>query len=122
MTYKKYSHGESPASASAALELCPRVEAGFKLLGKRWSGLIITLLLQRDARFTELARAIPGISERVLAERLRELEAEDVVSRTVEPGPPVRVTYGLTEAGRALAPAIDALRDWSDARNRAADG
>ena len=85
----------------------------FALLGKRWSGLILDLLLQRPARFSELARAVPGLSERVLGERLRELEDARLVERTVDPGPPIAVTYALTEPGDALGPAMAALREWA---------
>ena len=97
------------------LATCPRIESGFRLLGKRWTGLIVATLLQRDARFTELAQAIPRISERMLSERLHELEAEGIVARDVDPGSPVRVSYALTERGQALEPVIEALRRWADA-------
>ena len=95
------------------LELCDRAAKVFDLLGKRWSGLIVDLLLQRPARFSELARAVPGLSERVLAERLRELEEAGILARTVDPGPPITVTYALTEIGTELEPAMQALRDWA---------
>ena len=85
----------------------------FELLGKRWSGLLIDLLLQRPARFSELARAVPGLSERVLGERLRELEVAGLVQRRVEHGPPIAVTYSLTPLGQGLGPALDALRQWA---------
>lgn len=71
------------------------------------------LLLQRPARFSELARAVPGLSERVLTERLRELEEAGLVERQVDPGPPITATYSLTLLGRGLEPALDALREWA---------
>ena len=74
---------------------------------------MVDLLLQRPARFSELARAVPGLSERVLGERLRELEVAGVVQRTVDPGPPITVTYALTELGAQLEPAMAALRTWA---------
>ena len=95
------------------LRLCPHVDRVFHLLGKRWSGLIVDLLLQRPARFSELARAIPGLSERVLAERLRELEGAGLLERDVDPGPPITATYRLTEDGERLAPAMEELRSWA---------
>lgn len=95
------------------LELCARAERVFEVLGKRWSGLVVDLLLQRPARFSELARAVPGLSERVLGERLRELEESGLVERTVDPGPPIAVTYALTDLGDALRPAMTALREWA---------
>lgn len=99
---------------SCELVLCPRVEQAFSLIGKRWTGQLIALLLLRDARFSELARAIPGLSERMLAERLKELEEHGLVNRTVDPGPPVRVLYGLTRSGHELEPAIAKLREWAE--------
>ena len=101
------------SSSSIPLEPCDRAARVFALLGKRWSGLILDLLLQRPARFSELARAVPGLSERVLGERLRELEDARLVERTVDPGPPIAVTYALTELGDALGPAMAALREWA---------
>lgn len=101
------------SSPPIPLELCQRAARIFELLGKRWSGLVVDLLLQRPARFSELARAVPGLSERVLGERLRELEEAGVVERTVDPGPPITVTYALTELGAALEPAMAELRTWA---------
>lgn len=95
------------------LELCVCAERAFKLLGKRWSGLIVDLLLQRPARFCELAQAVPHLSERVMAGRLRELTEAGLVERRIEPGPPVAITYALTPLGEGLRPAIDALREWA---------
>jgi DNA-binding HxlR family transcriptional regulator len=95
------------------LALCESAARVFRLLGKRWSGLIVDLLLQRPARFSELARAIPGLSERVLGERLRELEEAGLVERRVDTGPPIAVTYSLTPLGEGLGPSMDALRDWA---------
>jgi len=102
-----------PSPSCAQLELCDSSSHAFELLGKRWTGLIVDLLLQRPARFSELARAVPRLSERVLAERLRELEQAGIVERCVAPGPPVSVTYTLTEVGRDLEPAMEALKAWA---------
>lgn len=96
------------------LEMCLRSERVFELLGKRWTGLLVDLLLQRPARFCELSRAVPGLSERVMSDRLRELEEAGIVERTVDPGPPVAVTYSLTPVGEGLGPAMAALREWAD--------
>ncbi|NYI07821.1 winged helix-turn-helix transcriptional regulator [Allostreptomyces psammosilenae] len=86
----------------------------FSLLGKRWNGLILAVLLnQQPAHFAEMRRAIPGISERMLSERLAELTEADLVVREVVPGPPLGVRYRLTEAGLALRPALDALAQWA---------
>lgn len=97
------------------LHACSYMDEVFGVLGKRWVGLIIDLLLQRPARFNELARAIPALSKRVLGERLTELGACGLVERQVEPGPPVAVTYRLTSRGEALRPAMNALRTWAGA-------
>ena len=102
------------------LRACQHTEAAFRLLGKRWMGLILDLLLQRPARFNELARAIPQLSKRMLDERLTELAEHGLVEREVDPGPPLAVTYRLTPRGQALRPAMDALRAWAGAFEAAA--
>ncbi|UNK69971.1 helix-turn-helix domain-containing protein [Microbacterium sp. H1-D42] len=94
-------------------ELCTTSDRAWTVLGKRWSGLIIDLLLQRPARFSELERGVPGLSKRVLGERLRELETLGLIVRHVDPGPPITSTYALTSRGEALRPALDALRAWA---------
>ncbi|MGH3381915.1 MAG: winged helix-turn-helix transcriptional regulator [Actinoallomurus sp.] len=85
----------------------------FTLLGKRWSGLIVGVLTGGPARFAELRRAIPGISERMLSDRLTELTGHGLVIREVLQGPPLGVCYRLTPAGMALRPALDELRRWA---------
>ena len=102
----------SPAPTEE-LQLCRHVDRVFALLGKRWTGLIVDLLLQRPARFSELARAVPDLSDRVLGERLKELEAAEIVERHVESGPPITATYRLTETGERLGPAMEELRSWA---------
>lgn len=87
----------------------------FELLGKRWTGLIVAVLMQRPVYFADLRRAIPGISERMLSDRLTELAAAGLLVREVDDGPPLRVSYRLTEAGRALGPALHELGLWADA-------
>lgn len=96
-------------------QLCPRFEAAFQLLGKRWSGLIIRVLLDGPKRYRGLAEAIPQLSEKVLTERMRELEAEGIVTRTVHPEIPVRVVYELTPKGEALKPVMEQVQSWADA-------
>jgi DNA-binding HxlR family transcriptional regulator len=97
------------------LHACSYTEDVFRLLGKRWSGVLVDLLLQRPARFSELAAALPQLSKRVLTDRLAELQTAGLVLREVDPGPPVTVSYRLTERGRGLGPAMDALRVWAGA-------
>lgn len=84
----------------------------FNLLGKRWTGLIVTALLHRPAYFAELRRAVDGISERMLSRRLGELAAAGLVVREVSDGHPVRVSYRLTEAGAALEHPLTLLGRW----------
>jgi DNA-binding HxlR family transcriptional regulator len=96
------------------LKSCSHTDRAFAVLGKRWTGLIVDLLLQRPARFSELEKAVPGLSKRLLGERLRELESLGLVDRTVDPGPPITSTYSLTDRGEALRPALNALRDWAE--------
>ena len=86
----------------------------FDLLGKRWTGVLLGTLRGGPVGFRTLARAVPGISDSVLSERLGELTATGLVVRTVEEGPPVSVRYTLTEAGLALLPALDQIRRWAD--------
>ncbi|WP_051801237.1 winged helix-turn-helix transcriptional regulator [Streptomyces sp. NRRL F-525] len=97
------------------LHSCSYTEDVFNLLGKRWTGPLIDLLLQRPARFSELHSALPALSKRVLSDRLSELQEIGLVEREVSPGPPVAVTYTLTEHGMGLGPAMDALRIWAGA-------
>jgi DNA-binding HxlR family transcriptional regulator len=95
--------------------LCPRFHHAIEFIGKRWSGAIVMTLMRRDrARFNGLLALIPGISDRLLSERLRELESEGVVERLVEDDRPVRVFYRLSERGRALEPALAELAKWAE--------
>src|SRR5258707_5257151 len=83
-------------------------QRAIELIGKRWTGAVVKALLPGPARFNQLLAGIPGISDRVLTERLRELESEGIAERLVDPGPPVRVSYRLTSRGRALEPVLTA--------------
>lgn len=95
-------------------QLCPRFEAAFEILGKRWTGLIIRVLLAGPKRYREIASQIPGMSDRMLTERFRELEAEGIISRRVYPESPVRVEYELTPKGRELTPVMDSIQEWAN--------
>jgi DNA-binding HxlR family transcriptional regulator len=93
---------------------CPKLHEAVELIGKRWSGAIIVVLLEGGAmRFSEIAQAIPQLSDRLLSERMKELEARGIVERRVHPDSPVKVEYELTEMGRELAPALQQLKSWS---------
>ena len=94
--------------------VCARFHRAVELIGGRWTGALIHLLLNGRMRFAELRAAIPEISDRMLSERLRELEAEGIVARIVVPETPVRVEYELTEKGRALEHALGAVGKWAE--------
>ncbi|MBU7597878.1 helix-turn-helix transcriptional regulator [Streptomyces sp. P38-E01] len=94
----------------------------FAVLGKRWSGMVLAALMTGPGHFTELRRSVPGISERMLSDRLAELATLGLVRRRVEEGPPLRVSYRLTEAGMALKPAMVALTSWAEEHLPGAEG
>jgi len=93
--------------------LCGRFHRASELIGRRWTGALIFVLLKARCRFATLRDAIPDITDRMLSERLQELEQEGIVERTVIPDTPVRVEYALTKKGRALATAVTAIMEWS---------
>lgn len=108
----------SPEQASHASEeissFCPRYQYAVELLGRRWVGAILRVLLGQPRRFNEIMAAIPGLSDRLLTERLRELETEGMVRRTVHDERPVRVTYELTACGESLEPIIRSVGEWAE--------
>ena len=93
--------------------VCPHFHAAIELIGKRWTGAIVSALTEGPLRFGELAKAVPGLSDRLLSQRLRELEEAGVVQREVEEGTPTRVIYSLTEKGADLRPTMFELRAWA---------
>ena len=94
-------------------QLCPRYQRAVEILGKRWTGLIIKLLLDSPLRFNELSRHLEIVSDRMLSERLKELEQEGVIERHVYTDTPVRVEYRLTDKGHALNSVVIALEQWA---------
>jgi len=94
-------------------ELCSRFHRASELIGQRWTGAIVFVLLKSRCRFATLRDAIPDITDRMLSGRLRALEEEGIIERTVVPDTPVRVEYALTRKGRALASPINAITDWA---------
>lgn len=94
--------------------MCPRFEHAIQLLGKRWTGLILDTLLHGPQRFCEMTAAVEGLSDRVLSDRLRELEMEGIIERVVYPQIPVRVEYRLTDKGRDLQPVVQAIHQWAE--------
>ena len=101
------------AKGAKSVACCPYYHEAIELIGKRWTGAILCALTERPMRYGELGKAVPGLSDRLLSQRLRELEDEGLVEREVEAGTPVRVTYSLTATGEALGPAIDELKAWA---------
>ena len=108
---------EDGQQAQAEAGCCPRLHEAIELVGRRWTGAIVEVLRQADRplRFSEVRQAIPELSDRLCSERMKELEARGLVEREVHPGPPIRVTYSLTEMGRALGPALSELGQWGRA-------
>jgi DNA-binding HxlR family transcriptional regulator len=96
------------------IHLCPKYERAVELLGKRWTGLILRVLAEGPTTFSRIARAVDKLSDRVLSERLKELEQRGVVQRRVDPSIPVRIEYSLTDKGRDLQAVLDALQTWAD--------
>ena len=93
---------------------CPTYHRAIELIGRRWTGAILRAMLSGAARFSDIASVVPGLSDRLLSERLKELEAEGIVRRTVVASTPVRVDYGLTEKGQALSEVIAAVSTWAE--------
>src|SRR3954454_20123093 len=94
-------------------ECCGLYHRAVELVGKRWSGAILLVLMDGPLRFSEVRHLVPEISDRLLSERLKELEFEGIVERKVIDETPVRVEYALTDKGRALEPAVRALKRWA---------
>jgi DNA-binding HxlR family transcriptional regulator len=101
-------------AAAHAPALCARFHQASELIGRRWTGAIIFVLLLKTCRFAPLRDAIPDITDRMLSERLQELEEEGLVERSVVPDTPVRVEYSLTKKGKALAAAIGSIAEWAE--------
>ena len=97
-----------------SVHLCPRFHAAVELIGKRWSGAILQLLLAGPERFFDLRKAIPEISDKMLSERLKELEVHGLVVRRVIPDTPIRVQYSLSDKGQALGPSLRELSQWAE--------
>jgi len=93
--------------------LCPRFHRAVELIGRRWTGAVLQILMSGPQRFGDLRAAVPEISDRMLSERLKELEEEGIVHRDVSTDTPVRVHYGLTEKGLALEEPLHAIEGWA---------
>jgi DNA-binding HxlR family transcriptional regulator len=92
---------------------CPAYHHAIELIGKRWTGAILIVLMDGACHFSQIRELVPEISDRLLSERLKELEAEGIVRRRVIEGSPVRVEYSLTPKGQALEPVVSQLKSWA---------
>ena len=95
-------------------DFCPRYHHAIELIGRRWTGAVIRVLIAGPHRFSEVLAAVPGLSDRLLSERLRELELEGLVERRVLPGPPVGVEYELSSMGHELEPVVRSVAAWAE--------
>lgn len=107
------SAGEEARPREGREACCGLYHRAVELVGKRWTGAILLVLTNGPLRFSEIRQLVPDLSDRLLSERLKELEAEGIVGRRVLDEPPVRVEYELTAKGRALEPAMRALKGWA---------
>jgi DNA-binding HxlR family transcriptional regulator len=103
----------SPKSSLVAA-VCPRFHRAVELIGRRWTGAILSAMLSGATRFTDIVNAVPGLSDRLLSERLKELEAEGIVQRVTQPDAPGRIQYLLTDKGRDLSAVIDEVSCWAN--------
>jgi DNA-binding HxlR family transcriptional regulator len=94
--------------------VCSLFHEAVELIGARWTGAILDVLMHGPVRYADLRAAVPEISDRMLSERLRALEDAGIVTRHVSADPPVRVDYDLTEKGRALKPSLEAIKAWAE--------
>ena len=100
--------------ASLQPEFCSRFHRAVELVGRRWSGAVLNAILEGNHRYRAIRSAIPGLSDTMLAQRLRELEAEGLLERRVLDTSPVRVEYHLTAKGQALDGPLQAIADWAE--------
>ncbi|WP_214102876.1 winged helix-turn-helix transcriptional regulator [Acrocarpospora catenulata] len=103
----------TPSSSAECVRSDAALTRAFALLGKRWNAVMLGSLRTGPAGFRELSRAIPGVSDSVLSDRLCELAAAGLITRTVDEGPPVTVSYALTPNGQALMPALEQISHWA---------
>ncbi len=107
-------HTANAVREASVAGCCPLYHEAVELVGRRWTGAIVRVLMDGPLRFSEVAQAVPELSDRLLSERMKELEARGMVERTVIPGPPLRVEYQLSRMGRELEPALSELERWAN--------
>ena len=113
MDAKEYSD-EGVQAGRRGSGCCPLYHEAVELVGRRWTGAILRVLMDGPMRFSEIAQSVPELSDRLLSERMKELESRGIVERRVLPGPPVRVEYGLSTMGEELEPALAELQRWAN--------
>ena len=101
-------------SRSSREESCPEFHQAIELIGRRWTGMVVRSMLNGATRFCDIAVAVPNLSDKMLAKRLKELESQGIITRTVTADTPVRVDYALTAKGHALESVIEAMGKWAD--------
>ncbi len=106
-------HEQTATGYETRSNCCPLYHEAVELVGRRWTGAILRVLMDGPLRFSEVAQSIPELSDRLLSERMKELEARGMVERTVISGPPLRVRYELSKMGRELEPALSELQSWA---------
>ncbi|MDG0790615.1 helix-turn-helix transcriptional regulator [Cohnella ginsengisoli] len=94
--------------------MCPKYEHAAELLGKKWTGLIVRVLMGGPKRFKDMKEQIPDMSDKMLTDRMKELESSGLVKRTVYPEMPVRIEYELTDKGRDLEDVIESIQNWGE--------
>jgi DNA-binding HxlR family transcriptional regulator len=113
-----------PTPSDTHDQCVPRAESlarAFDFLGKRWTAVVLGRLSEAPAGFRELSRSVGGVSDSVLSDRLSDLAAIGLVTRTVDEGPPLSVSYALTDAGRALMPALEQISLWAQSHLKVDD-
>ena len=113
MTVSVHDEATGAESADERSTCCSLYHHAVELVGKRWTGAILMVLMDGPLRFSEIGQLVPDLSDRLLSERLKELEGEGIVERRVIEEVPVRVEYCLTAKGRALEPAVRSLKVWA---------
>jgi DNA-binding HxlR family transcriptional regulator len=98
-------------------KLCPKMELTLELLGKKWVALVVFSLLSGPKKFSEIEKYIPGLSSRMLAERLKELEKTEVVVKTIYPETPIKIEYSLSQKGIDLTQTFNAIGEWAEKWN-----
>ena len=106
--------GSNANGEGAAGHCCPLYHEAVELIGRRWTGAILRVLMGGPLRFSQIAQAVPELSDRLLSERMKELEARGMVERRVLSGPPLRVEYQLSRMGQELEPALSELQRWAN--------